>query len=147
MIPPPAPASDPHCKLPLASVSRTDAPLQLVRVAMFRPCDDTRSPAKVDVADVFTLVVSTPPVKVEVPAPETVRVVPTLSAPVVVAFVLVALPSVVLPRVVEPVAKTLANVPWPDDVMLPVLRLVDERFVDDAVVANCVVEVEFVVVD
>ena len=31
--------------------------------------------------------------------------------------------------------------------MLPVFRLVDERFVDEAVVANCVVDVEFVVVD
>ena len=32
-------------------------------------------------------------------------------------------------------------------VILPVLNDVEKRFVDDAVVANCVVDVEFVVVD
>jgi CO dehydrogenase/acetyl-CoA synthase delta subunit len=111
VIPPPAPASLPHCKLPLASVSRTLEPLQLVKVAIFNPCDDIRRPVNVDVADVLTLDVSTPPTNDDVPAPETVRVVPTLRAPVEVAFVVVELPKVVSPRVVEPVEYTLAKLP------------------------------------
>ena len=45
----------------------------------------------------------TPPVNVEVALPETVRVVPTLSAPVVVALVEEELADVKFPTVVEPV--------------------------------------------
>jgi hypothetical protein len=60
-------------------------------------------PAKVEVADELKRDANTPPVKVDVAEPATVRVVPTFNAPVVVAFVVVALPAVKLPTVVEPV--------------------------------------------
>ena len=63
--------------------------------------------AKVEVAEVpvmFKYAALTPAVKVEVALPETVRVVPTFSAPVVVAFVMVAFRAVKFPTVVEPVA-------------------------------------------
>jgi hypothetical protein len=51
----------------------------------------------------FKYAVFTPAVKVEVAEPETVKVVATLSAPVVVAFVTVALRALRFPTVVEPV--------------------------------------------
>ena len=66
-----------------------------------------------------------PPVKVEVALPETVKVVPTLSAPVVVEFDEVELPKIVLPR----------------------LAKVAKRLVLEAVVEKKLVEVELVVVE
>ena len=72
-----------------------------------------------DVAVVFNLEAETPPVKVEVAPPETVRVVPTLSAPVVVELVVVELRAVKFPTVVEPVEKRFETVASPVEVMLP----------------------------
>ena len=78
--------------------------------------------SKVDVAEgpvTLRYWVSMPAVKVEVALPETVRVVPTLRAPVVVEFVVVEFPAVKFPTVVEPVEKRLATVARPVDVMFP----------------------------
>lgn len=67
----------------------------------------------------LNLVANTPEVNVEVAEPDTVRVVPTFSAPVVVELEVVELAPVRLPTVVEPVTKRLATVASPVDVMLP----------------------------
>ena len=53
-------------------------------------------------AVVFILVANTPPVNVEVAKPETVKVVPTFSAPVVVALLEVEFNAVKFNKVVEP---------------------------------------------
>ncbi len=49
-------------------------------------------------------------------------------------------------KVEEPSARMFDKVPRPVEVKLPVLNIWANRFVDDAVVLNMVVEVEFVVV-
>ena len=80
------------------------------RVLIERPWELKTNPAKVEVAVAFNLLTDTPPVKVEVALPLTVRVVPTFKAPVVVELVVVELRAVKLPTVVEPVEKRLTAV-------------------------------------
>ena len=63
-----------------------------------------------------------------------------------VEFVVVELRPVKFCSVDDPLERMLEALIEPL-VMLPVLSDVEKRFVDDAVVANCVVEVEFVVVE
>ncbi len=143
-MPPPAPASLPHWRFPLASVSRTVAPLQLSSVAMFSPCEDRRRPAKVEVAEVFTLVVSTPPAKVEVALPVTVST--PVENEVEVELVVVELSPVKFCSVDDPYESKFEALIEPL-VMLPVLREVEKRLVDEAVPAKKLVLVELVVVD
>ena len=95
----------------------------------------------------FRYAVLIPAVKVLVAEPDTVRTVPTESAPVVVALVVVAFAAVRLPTVVEPVEYRLAVVMRPVDVTLPVFRVVEKRLVLEAVVAKILVEVALVVVE
>ena len=71
--------------------------------------------------------------KVEVALPETVRVVPTFSAPVVVAAVVVDFSAVTFCRVVELLARMFPKVPRPVEVRLPVLAVWAKRRVVEAI--------------
>jgi len=78
---PEAPASEPHCTFPFASVSSTEAPLQLRSVEMVTPCESTRRPASVEVAEVSKARVAIPPANVEV-AVEVAVMTPVVREPI-----------------------------------------------------------------
>src|SRR3989344_2456666 len=100
-VPPAEESSSPQIRVPAESVWRSLLVAEQSRVKILSPWVVTSSPAKVLVAVVLRREAETPPVKVEVAEPETLRGVPALRAPVVVAFVPVAFPKVKFWRVVE----------------------------------------------
>ena len=75
-----------------------------------------------------------PAVIVDDAAPVAVRT--PVESDVVVALVEVLFSAVKFCSVDDPVARTLAAVTVPDEVILPPVAVVNERFVDDALVAN-----------
>ena len=73
-LPLPEPASTPQVMFPSESVSSVEAPVQFSMVPSLIPPRITMRPSRVEVAVVLARVMVTPPPKVLVPAPETVRV-------------------------------------------------------------------------
>ena len=78
---------DPHKRLPVASVVRAEEPEQEVCKSWMLPPENLTPLAKVEVAAVpvrFKLVAETPPVKVEVAVPVTIRLVMVVVPPAIV---------------------------------------------------------------